>query len=174
MTGVARQVSEARNQASNGKAERMHRTVLNLARSMMFACALPLYFWGDAVQYAAYILNHSPTRANTKRASPLELLTGTVPDLRRIVVLGSLCSVYRDPSKNSLQQSAQLATIIRTSEETKGYKVFLRKKNKVVVIQHAKNIDTLSDVQNAQLQQAITDEYKENVVVHDLATAAVP
>ena len=51
-TGVAHQVSEARNLASNGKAERMHWTVLNLARSMMFACALPLQFWDDAVQYA--------------------------------------------------------------------------------------------------------------------------
>ena len=65
-TGVARQVSEARNQASNGKAERMHRIVLNLARSMMFACTLPLMFWGDAVQYAVHILNRSPTRANAK------------------------------------------------------------------------------------------------------------
>ena len=36
-TGVARQISEARNQALNGKAERMHRTVLNMARSMIFA-----------------------------------------------------------------------------------------------------------------------------------------
>ena len=43
-TGVARQVSEARNQASNGKAERMHRTVLNMARSMIFASNLPLAF----------------------------------------------------------------------------------------------------------------------------------
>ena len=51
-TGIARQVSEARNQASNGKAERMHRTVLNMARSMIFACNMPPYFWGDAVEYA--------------------------------------------------------------------------------------------------------------------------
>ena len=43
-TGVSRQVSEAKYQASNGKAERMHRTMLNLVRSMMFACALPLQF----------------------------------------------------------------------------------------------------------------------------------
>ena len=48
-TGVTRQVSEAGNQASNGKAEGMHRTVLNLAWSMMFACGLPLHFWGACV-----------------------------------------------------------------------------------------------------------------------------
>lgn len=60
---------EARNQASNGKAERMHRTVLNLARSMMFSCALSLQFWGDAVQYTVHILNRSPTQANTRERS---------------------------------------------------------------------------------------------------------
>ena len=41
-TGIARQVSEARNQASNGKAERMHRTILNMAMCMIFACGLHL------------------------------------------------------------------------------------------------------------------------------------
>ena len=34
-TGVERQVTEANSSASNGKAERMHRTVLNTARCMM-------------------------------------------------------------------------------------------------------------------------------------------
>ena len=102
-TGVSRQISEARNQASNGKVERMHRTILNLARSMMFSCALPLNFWSDAVLYSVYILNRYPSRANDHRASPLEVLTGVAPDLRKIVVFGSHCHVYRDPGKSSLQ-----------------------------------------------------------------------
>ena len=97
--GVARQISEARNRASNGKAERMHRTILNLARSMIFACALPLNFWGDAVLYAVYVLHRSPKHLKPKRVSLLEMLTGTVPDLRQTVVFGSHCYVYRDPRK---------------------------------------------------------------------------
>ncbi len=55
--GIARQGTEADNPASNGKAERMHRTILNMARCMIFNCRLPVHFWGDAVKYAAYILN---------------------------------------------------------------------------------------------------------------------
>uniref|UniRef100_A0AAV1T7A8 Integrase catalytic domain-containing protein n=1 Tax=Peronospora matthiolae TaxID=2874970 RepID=A0AAV1T7A8_9STRA len=131
-TGVARQVSEARNQASIGKAERIHRTVLNLARSMVFACALPVMFWRDAVLYAVHILNRSLTRANAKRASPLEVLTGKTPDLP----LGERhhCRRHR---------------------ETKGYKVLLPRDNKVVVMQHIKNIETLTKAQNVQLQRAM-------------------
>ena len=161
-TGVARQVSEARNQASNGKAERMHRTVLNMARSMIFASRLPLTFWGDAVEYAAYILNRSPTSSNLRRASPLQVLTKVSPDLRNIVVFGSSCTVYRDPRKNSLAQRAQVGIIVGRSDETKGYRVFLQKDNVVVVTQHVKNIATLSDEQNVQPQRAL--EYEDQAV----------
>ncbi|OWZ14942.1 LOW QUALITY PROTEIN: hypothetical protein PHMEG_00011502 [Phytophthora megakarya] len=97
--GVRRQVSEANNQASNGKAERMHRTMLNLARCMLFASGLPLKFGGYAVAYAAYVLNRSSCSANAKRMSPIEVLTGKCPDLAGIVTFGSPCTVYRDPGK---------------------------------------------------------------------------
>lgn len=162
-TGVARQVSEARNQASNGKAERMHRTVLNMARSMIFASRLPLTFWGDAVEYAAYILNRSPTSANLRRASQLQVLTKVAPDLRNIVVFGSSCTVYRDSRKNSLAQRAQVGIIVGRSDETKGYRVFLQKNNVVVVTQHVKNIATLSDEQNEQLKRAL--EYEDQAAL---------
>lgn len=39
--GVKRQVSESENQDSNGEAERMHRTVLSMARCILFAIGLP-------------------------------------------------------------------------------------------------------------------------------------
>ena len=50
-SGVARPVNEAQNQASNGKAELMHRTVLNMACYMMFLCNPPLTFCGNAVEF---------------------------------------------------------------------------------------------------------------------------
>ena len=78
-TGVSRQVSEARNHASNGKAERMHRTIMNMVRSMLFASGLPKSFWGDAADYASYILNRNRTKANPRGMSPMELLTHKLP-----------------------------------------------------------------------------------------------
>ena len=103
------QILSARIKLKKDKAKRMHRTVSNLARLMILACGFPLYFSGDAVQYAAYILKRYPTRANTKRASPIEVLIETVPDLREFVVFSFLRSVYRNPRNNSLQQ---ISTII--------------------------------------------------------------
>ena len=83
-TGVARQISEARNHASNRKAGRVHRTILNLARGMIFASRLPVTFLSDAVEYGAYILNRSPTSAYAKRASPIDRVGGVIcSDLKR-------------------------------------------------------------------------------------------
>ncbi|KAG2781011.1 hypothetical protein PC129_g19254 [Phytophthora cactorum] len=151
-TGVRRQISKRDNQASNGKAERMHRTVLNMARCMLFASWLPMYFWGDAVEYAAYVLNRSSCRANSKRMSPLEMFTGTVPNLSEIVTFGSPCTAYRDTGKKTWKPRAQVGMIIGKHDETKGCKVYLPKDRIVITTQHIKNVETLDAKQNAQLQ----------------------
>ena len=83
------------------------------------------------------------------------MLTGKTLDLRGIVVFGSSCSVYSNPRTNSLLQRFKRAIIVGVSEETKGYKVLLPRDNKVVVMEHITNIETLTKAQTAQPQRAI-------------------
>ncbi|GMF36918.1 unnamed protein product [Phytophthora fragariaefolia] len=141
--GITRQVSEVSNQAANGKAERMHRTVLNMVRCMIFGSGLPLSFWGDAVEYATYILNRSPTRANEGKKSPLEVLTGRQPRLSDIVVFGSKCTAFRDPGKSSMAKRAQMAHVIGRDASTKGFKVYIPSEHKVIVTRHVQNLESL-------------------------------
>ena len=42
--------------------------------------------WGDAAEYAAYILNRSPNKANGGEVSPIELLTKKKLNLKDIAV----------------------------------------------------------------------------------------
>ena len=79
----------------------MHRTIMNMVRSMVFASGLPFYFWGDAAEYAAYILNRSPTKANEGGVSPVELLTKKAPNLSDIVIFGSRCTVHQHSNNKS-------------------------------------------------------------------------
>lgn len=51
-TGIAHQISEARNHSSNGKEERIHHTIINSVPSMRYAFRLPLHFWCDDASYA--------------------------------------------------------------------------------------------------------------------------
>ncbi|KAE9001270.1 hypothetical protein PF005_g14859 [Phytophthora fragariae] len=129
-TGVARQRSEARHQSSNGKAELMHRTIMNMARCIIFACGLPLNFWGDA------------------------LLTKQTPPLGEIVVFVSPCMVYRNPVKQNFTQRAQRGMIVGIGEETKGYRVYLPQDKVVVTTQHVRNIETLERAQNENAQNS--------------------
>lgn len=80
------------------------------------------------------------------------MLTQQVQDLRGVVEFGSMCTVYRDPKKSSLDDRAQVGMIVGRSDETKGYRVYNCKNNVVGVTQHVKNIHTLSDLQNEQLR----------------------
>jgi transposase InsO family protein len=91
--GIERQKSEPYNQASNGKAERAIRTVMDLARTILLASGLPITFWGDAVLYACYILNRVLTRANEGSKSPLEAATGEVQFIGDLVPFGAKCTV---------------------------------------------------------------------------------
>jgi len=160
-TGIARQISEPRNQASNGKAERMHRTIMNMVRSMVFACGLPLSFWGDAAEYAAYILNRSPSKGNPGSKSPMEMLTKRTPDVSDIVAFGSPCTVHRDTKNMSLGVRGKSAMIIGKSDEMKGYRVYLPKDRVVVVTQHVRNVETLTVTQNEQLKRVHLQDSEE-------------
>uniref|UniRef100_A0AAV1T3V6 Retroviral polymerase SH3-like domain-containing protein n=1 Tax=Peronospora matthiolae TaxID=2874970 RepID=A0AAV1T3V6_9STRA len=126
---------------------------MNMARCMIFASGLPLNFWGDAVEYAAYILNRAPTNSNAERMSPMKVLTDQTPSLGEIVVFGSPCTVYRDPKKKNFAPRGQKGIIIGIGEETKGYRVYLPKDKVVVVSQHVQNIETLNKTQNKQVQE---------------------
>ena len=130
----------------------MHRTIMNMVRSMLFASGLPKSFWGDSAKYASYILNRSRTKANPRVVSPMELLTNKVPVLNDIVAFGSTCSVHVDAKNKSLGERGKAGIITSKGAETKGYKVYVPKEKVVVVTQHVRNIEALKDVRNAKLE----------------------
>ena len=99
------------------------------------------------------------------------MLTGTVPDIRDIVLFRSRCNVYHASRNYSLQLRAQFAKSNGISVKTKGYKVYLREKTRVILAQHAKNIDTLSDAQNSQIQHAMNNNDRD-VTARNLISAA--
>ncbi|CAI5713009.1 unnamed protein product, partial [Peronospora destructor] len=129
-----------------------------MARCMIFASGLPLYFWGDAVQYATYVLNRSPSSANLKRMSPLKMLTGETPSISNIVVFGSPCTVYRNPGKKAWKHRAEVGVIVGKHDETKGYKVYKPRDRVVVTTQHVTNVETLDVQGNCHLQEQLKRE----------------
>jgi hypothetical protein len=89
--GIAREFT-ARNAAQqNGVAERANRTIVEMARAMLYQARLGESWWGHAVQYAAYIKNRCPTAALDQEI-PFERWTGRRAAYQHIRPFG--CTAY--------------------------------------------------------------------------------
>ena len=85
--------------------------------------------------------------------SLIEMLNKRTPVLRDIVVFGSPCTVHKYSKNKSLGEHGEAALIIGKGDEMKGYRVYIPKDRIVMVTQHVRNVEALSDNQNSQLSR---------------------
>lgn len=86
--GIQMDITVPHSPQLNGKAERLNRTIIEKARSLIFDSGMSKDFWGEAARFAAFLLNRSPTEATVK--TPIEMLTNDKPDLSRLQIFGSI------------------------------------------------------------------------------------
>lgn len=77
--GIVHQTSCTDRPQQNGRAERKHRNILEMARSLRFHAGLPLHLWGDCALTATFIINRVPSDV-LKGKTPYEVLHGKKPD----------------------------------------------------------------------------------------------
>ena len=98
-------------QTSNGEAEWICRTLLNMARSMIFACRTPLSFWNDAVKYASPIIHRILTSA--KKSLRYRWWCWRIVSLIALYCgIRSAFSVHCDSRKNELVMRCQVKCFI--------------------------------------------------------------
>jgi transposase InsO family protein len=84
--GITPEFTVAYSPESNGMAERTNRTLLERVRSMMLDSGLPNQYWGEAVVYAAHLINLSASSGiNT---TPHEAFYGERPDVSCLRTFG--------------------------------------------------------------------------------------
>ena len=71
---------------SNGKAERLNRTLNEHVRSMLFQANMPKSFWAEAMATAAYLINRLPSES-INNAIPYELWYKKPLDLKQLKLL---------------------------------------------------------------------------------------
>lgn len=82
----------------NGVAERKNQTIMNMVRYMLSEKHLPKFLWGEAVNWAAYILNRSPTLA-VKDKTPEEAWSDIKPVVHHLKVFGCVAHVHIPEAK---------------------------------------------------------------------------
>ncbi|CAM8941571.1 unnamed protein product [Rhodiola kirilowii] len=80
----------------NGRVERKHRHLLNVARALRFQAQLPIAFWAECVSTAAFLINCTPTPILDNR-SPYEVLHKQPPPYSSLRVFGCLCFAAQIP-----------------------------------------------------------------------------
>ena len=88
--GTVHQYSAPYTPQQNGAAERVNRTLQDRCRALLLEADLPNGLWPDAVSYAAYIRNLSPSAG--RNVTPYEAFTGKKPDVSSLRTFG--CRVF--------------------------------------------------------------------------------
>ena len=76
--GIRHELTVPKNLEQNWMAERIKRTIMETARSMLAGAKLLQRFWAEAVATAVYLRNRSLTTTG-KGMTPCEALTGEKP-----------------------------------------------------------------------------------------------
>ena len=86
--GIHHEKTNAYTPQENGVAERMNRTIQEMALSFLKDAGLSKTYWGYAVLYAVYIINRTPTRVIKGDLTPFEAYTGNKPSVSHIRIFG--------------------------------------------------------------------------------------
>ena len=88
--GIRHELTVPRSPQQNTVSERMNRTLVESARSMIAHAALSNIFWAEAISAAAYVRNRLPTASLKERETPYERWYGRKPDVSYFRVFGCM------------------------------------------------------------------------------------
>jgi len=122
--GIVHQTSCVDTPQQNGRVERKHRHILNVARSLLFQANLPVIFWGEAILTAAYLINRTPSQVLNGK-TPYEILHGVKPSYDQLRVFGSSCYTHkRSRDKDKFGPRSRQCIFMGYPFGKKGWRVY--------------------------------------------------
>ncbi|KAL2929715.1 Retrovirus-related Pol polyprotein from transposon TNT 1-94 [Bienertia sinuspersici] len=131
--GITHQTTCVGRSQQNGRVERKHRNILEMARAIRLQVGLPIYMWGDCVLGAVYISNRLPCEVLHQK-SPYEVMFNKIPDYNALRTFGCLVMAH-NPMQNhdKFNERGVPCVFIGYPQDKKGYKVLNLLNNMVFV-----------------------------------------
>ncbi|CAI7854756.1 unnamed protein product [Closterium sp. NIES-54] len=132
--GITHQLSVAYTLQKNGAAERLNRTLIDLARAMLAHAQLNHTRWGAVVQYANWVRNWMGSKGLWGK-SPYFMWTRKVPSVSMARVWGCMAQ-YKvpDQQRRKLDPNAQWGIFLGVSERSKAWMLWSVADQQVVEI----------------------------------------
>ena len=111
------------NPAQNRLSERMNRTIVESARSMIHFSDVPKKFWAETVNTAVCLKNRSPSVA-LKEETPYECMFGVKPNVSNLKIFGCIAHVHIDSqAREKFDVKSRKAIYVGYPEGTRGFKL---------------------------------------------------
>jgi hypothetical protein len=152
--------------------KRKNRTIMNMVRSMLAGMNMPKRFWPEAVLWATYVLNRSPTMS-VKDMTPEEAWSNVKPSVHYFKVFGCLAYAHvTDLQRKKLDPKSIKCVHLGISEESKAYKLYDPIAKKIIVSRDVifdetkgwewngkpqKNLDTIDTIDTSGIASVVED-----------------
>nr|GEV36546.1 hypothetical protein [Tanacetum cinerariifolium] len=143
--GIEDQTYTPQTPKQNGVVKRWNRTLVEVARTMLSASKLPLFFWAEAIATVCYtqnisfiILKHDTT--------PYHFINGRKPSLNHLHNCGFTCYITRDGENLDKMKEKEVSCIlVGYFNQSKGYMVYNKRTRLIVESIHI-NFDDINEL----------------------------
>ena len=156
----------------NGVAERLNRTLTELARAMLLGAGLPKFLWGEAISHATWVKNRAPTRALDGK-TPFEKRYGEKPSMRDLHEFGCKVWVHIKDAGKLNAQAAEGRFVGYAGDSKDGYRIYWAAKRTVTVERNVKFVDAPIASVDVQLE-GVPESGAQNVAPAPAATTPSP
>ncbi|GJY37099.1 putative RNA-directed DNA polymerase [Tanacetum coccineum] len=139
----------------NGIAEKKHRHLLNVARSLLFQGGIPLRFWTECVLTATYLINRLPSSVLNGK-SLFEMIYNTKPNLSKLRVFGCLCFATVLNNHDKLGSRSEKCVMMGYSSVKKGYRLYSLDKHQFIYSRDVKFFETVFPFKDSDLNSSVS------------------
>lgn len=129
--GITHHLTAPYTSAQNGRAERLHLTIMNKGRAMRIASNAPEYLWDEFAITASYLSTLTPS-VSLKGRTPFEIWHGRRPNISHLREIGCKAFILVETHNPKIRPRSYECVLIGYENNSKAYRCWHRPTGKIV------------------------------------------